>query len=74
MAEYIDVMFRGYAEEHYGKEKADEFTDAQIEEARCFAYEDLVELTKMYGRQESGKVKELFYGYLETLPEAEVIW
>ena len=74
MRQYIDIIFRGYAEEHYGKEKAQEFTDEQIEEARCFAYEDLTELTKQYGKQDKNRVKDLFFGYLETLPEGDVLY
>lgn len=61
---YIDALFRQYAEEHYGKDKANTFTDMQIEEARCIACEELVKLTKAYGRQEHDKVKELFYKHL----------
>lgn len=64
MAAYIDQIFRGYGEEFFGKECMDQITDAQVEEARCWAFTELNDLTAKYGKQEKGTVKELFCNYI----------
>lgn len=61
---YIDDIFREYGEEFFGKDAMDKVTDAQVEEARCNACQMLYELTKEYGKQEKGTVKELFCNYV----------
>lgn len=64
MMTYIDRIFRGYGEEFFGKECMDQITDAQVEEARCWAMTELADLTAKYGKQEKGTVEELFCNYI----------
>lgn len=64
MVAYIDRMFRGYGEDFFGKELMDQITDAQVEEARCWAMTELSRLTEKYGLQDMGTVKELFCNYV----------
>lgn len=61
---YIDKIFREYGENFFGKECMDQITDAQVEEARCFAFNECSELTKKYGKQEKGTTEELFCNYI----------
>ena len=56
----IDRIFRGYGEEFFGKAFMDGITDSQVEEARVWAFNELDYLTRKYGKQEKGTVKELF--------------
>lgn len=61
---YIDKVFRGYGEEFFGKECMDQITDAQVEEARCWAMTELGNFTAKYGKQAPGTAKELFCNYI----------
>lgn len=61
---YIDVLFRSYGEEFFGKEAMDKITDEQVEEARIYAMFTLGELTKQLGLQKQGTAKELFCNYI----------
>lgn len=62
---HIDNIFRNYAIAFFGLEAVEEcFSDAAIEEARCFAFKELAAITAMYGKQESGTARELFINYL----------
>lgn len=57
----IDKIFKEYAIEKYG----DIFSDAQIEEARVYAFNKLSELTtKTMQKQPEGTTKNLFLEYL----------
>lgn len=60
----IDRIFRGYGDDFFGKDVMDLITWEQVEEARCFAFKVLDELTKNYGKQENGTVEGLFLNYL----------
>lgn len=64
---YIDVLFRRYGEESFGKESMDKITDEQVEEARIYAITMLSELTKQLGLQEKGTAKELFCNYISDV-------
>ena len=64
MAAFIDKVFRKYGEEFFGKTAMDMITDAQVEEARCEAMKYLCELTRKYGKQYQGTVKDLFCNYV----------
>lgn len=64
MANYIDVLFRGYGENFFGKEAMDRITDEQVEEARIYAMTTVSELTKQLGLQKKGTAKELFCNYI----------
>ncbi len=64
MAAYIDRIFRGYGEEFFGKQAMDMITDAQVEEARCWTFNELHDLTARYGKQEEGTAQELFCNYI----------
>ena len=66
MANYIDVLFRGYGEQFFGKSVMDQITDSQVEEARIYAMMMLGELTKALGLQEKGTAKRLFCEYIES--------
>lgn len=59
----IDVIFKGYAVEKFG----DVFSDVQIEEARCFAFNRVSELTRELGKQPKGTTENLFLEYLANL-------
>ncbi len=61
---YIDKIFRHYGEDSLGKECMDKITDSQVETARCWACNELHELTKKYGKRTEGTVKELFCDYV----------
>lgn len=60
----IDKTFRRYGEDFFGKECMNQITDAQVEEARVWAFNELAELTEKYGRQPDGACKELFCNYI----------
>ena len=60
----IDKIFRGYGEEFFGKECMDQITNAQVEEARCWVFTEVGNLTAAYGKQPSGTVKKLFCNYI----------
>lgn len=64
MTNYIDVLFRGYGENFFGKETMDRITDEQVEEARIYAMVTVSELTKQLGLQKKGIAKELFCNYI----------
>lgn len=64
MANYIDVIFRGYGEEFFGKSVMDKITDNQVETARCEAMRTLSDLTKKHGLQKKGTAAELFCNYI----------
>lgn len=61
---HIDKIFRRYGEEFFGKKCMDQITDAQVEEARCWAFKELNNLTVEYGKQAPDTVKELFCNYI----------
>lgn len=58
---YIDVLFRQYGEEHFGPEKMNKITDAQLEQIRIRTMEELTELVKMGHRQPDMMKKILFW-------------
>jgi len=64
MTAYIDKIFRGYGEDFFGKECMNQITDTQVEEARCWAMNELTNLTSKYGKQEKGTAEELFCNYI----------
>lgn len=64
MVAYIDRIFREYGENFFGKKAMDQITDAQVEEARCAACQELYELTAKYGLQSNDTCKELFCNYV----------
>ena len=60
----IDKLFKGYGVEFFGEEPMRRVTDAQIEEARVFAFNECARLTEKYGPQTKGTTRELFLNYL----------
>lgn len=61
---YIDTIFRGYGEKFFGKTAMDQITDAQVEEARVYACQEVHNLTKIHGKQSDGTAAELFCNYI----------
>lgn len=61
---FVDRTFKDYGVAFFGEKAMERITDAQIEEARCFAMEELGRLTAKYGPQEKGTAAELFCNYL----------
>ena len=61
---FIDRVFRGYGEEFFGKRFMDTINSKQVEEARCFAMQELNYLTAKYGKQKQGAERELFCNYI----------
>lgn len=48
---YIDVIYRKYGEEYFGKAVMDKLTDEQIEKARCETNKRISELARMHMAQ-----------------------
>lgn len=60
----IDKIFRFYGIDFFGDQVMDKITPEQIEECRVEAFKELDKLTKKYGLQPKGTVKELFCNIL----------
>ena len=60
----VDKIFYQYGVDFFGKKPMLALSGDQVEEARVFACKELHELTKEYGLQPKGTVKELFCNYI----------
>lgn len=61
----IDRTFRKYGEDFFGKVPMDRITTAQLEEARCFAFNECAKLTaETMTKQPKDTIRELFLNYL----------
>lgn len=66
MQTYIDRIFRGYGESHFGKEVMDRVTDEQVEDARVRAFQEASILTAQLGRKlRKGAVESIFIMYVQ---------
>lgn len=60
----MNSIFRRHGEDFFGKIPMDRITDKQVEEARIFAEQEVINLTKKYGKQPEDTCKELFCNYV----------
>ena len=66
---YIDVLFRRWGEEFYGKSVMDLITDEQVEKARIWTMEEMSKIVKKCGSRteiKDGTIKTLFLNRISS--------